>query len=114
MNFADNLTEMISMAFPDSDIANKFSFSPDKASYIVNFGLGPYYENQINNILLKSEFLSAQFDESLNKISQKGQMDLHVRYMDSDSIVQTRYVTSAFLGKATAAHFLDALKSCFR
>ena len=64
MNFAENLTEMMSLAFPDSEIAQKLTFSPDKAAYIINFGLGPYYEREINNILLNTDFLCAQFDES--------------------------------------------------
>ena len=50
---------------------------------------------------------------SLNKISQKGQMDLHIKFMDDDGLVQTKYVTSAFLGRATAMHLFEALKSCF-
>ena len=61
---------------------------------------------------MKSKFLVCQFDESLNKISHRGQMDLHIRYIDEDNIVQTKYVTSAFLGKATAADLLRAFKSC--
>ena len=44
------------------------------------------------------------FDESLNKSTQTKQMDIHVHlYDDAKKAVVTRYLTSAFLGHATAA-----------
>jgi len=52
------------------------------------------------------------FDESLNKITQSGQMDVHIRYWDEVSErVMTRYVGSQFLGHATAIDLVDAFKS---
>ena len=45
-------------------------------------------------------------------MSQHGEMDLHVRYVDED-FVQTRCISSAFLGRATAEDLLKAFKDCF-
>lgn len=52
-----------------------------------------------------------QFDEAMNKVVQKGQMDIIVQYWnESDNKVQTRYLTSTFLGHATAKDLLQHLK----
>ena len=113
MNFADQRNELVAVAFPDSEVAKNLQLGSNKASYIITHGLGEYYKRQINNTIGSSELLVAQFDESLNKVSQRGQMDLHVRYIASDDLVQTKYVTSAFLGRASAENLLEAFKSCF-
>ena len=43
------------------------------------------------------------FDESYNKISKQGQMDLHVCFWDiENNCVATWYFNSEFLGKAVA------------
>ena len=46
-------------------------------------------------------------------MSQRGQMDLHVRYFDDEDFVQTRYISLAFLGRTAAEVLLKALKDCF-
>ena len=112
-NFAANLPALLKKCFYDSEIVDNFTLSPSKAAYVISFGLAHYYKRKLDDIMMKSEFLCAQFDESLNKISQKGQMDLHIRFMDENGLVQSRYITSAFLGRATAQHLLESLKSCF-
>ena len=49
----------------------------------------------------------------LKKGSQRGQMDLLVGYVDDEDFVQTRYISSAYLGRATAEDLLKAFKDCF-
>ena len=39
-------------------------------------------------------------------------MDLHIRYIHESGLVATRYITSSFLGHASAQNLLDSLKSC--
>lgn len=87
--------------FPDNIIAKKFNMHKDKLSYVVTYGLGPYFQNEISKIVKQCPFFSIFFYESLNKVAQKEQMDLHVRYWDSEAKkVSTRYLTSTFLGHA--------------
>lgn len=51
------------------------------------------------------------FDESLNKVEQKQQMDISIRYWDEQSQqVSTRYLTSIFLNHTTAEDLKEALK----
>ena len=62
--------------FPDSDIASSFKMQKDKAAYVVTYGLCPFFQDQVSDIVRKCKFFSISFDESLNKVSQKGQMDI--------------------------------------
>lgn len=93
-----NAVDLFRKMFPDSAIAGKMELKKDKVAYMCNFGLGPYFQNELSNVLKKCELISISFDESLNKVAQKGQMDIYVRYWNSKK-AETRYLTSNFLGK---------------
>ena len=61
------------------------------------------------SIVTECSFFTVSFDESLNKVSQKGQMDIIVRFWSSPcGEVATRYLTSTFLEHATAQHLMNA------
>lgn len=89
---------------------------PTKLSYTIVHGLSPYFLSELVDNILLSPFFVVCFDEALNKVVQKCQMDIVIRYWDSKSMkVETRYLTSSFLQHATASdllyHFENALKS---
>ena len=67
--------------FPDSSIAQKFTFGKTKASYITH-GLAPYFHDLVYNSVLQPDHIVACFDESLNEVVKEGQMNLCVRYWD--------------------------------
>lgn len=101
--------------FPDSEIAKQFSFGATKAAYTVSHGLAPYFLKELQNNLSKADEIVVYFDEALNKIVQKGQMDIFVRwYNENTSSVVTNYYTSIFLGHCAAddllSGFLKALE----
>lgn len=99
------------LAFGDSQTAQGMSLGKDKASYMQTFGLGPFFEKELRNILESCTEVALAFDESLNKVSNKKQLDVHVKFWDFKvDRVATRYLTSAFLLKATAADLLTAFK----
>jgi len=54
------------------------------------------------------------FDESLNTVTKRKQMDIHIRSW-TDGQVMSTYLTSQFMGHTTADdtvdHFRSALKS---
>nr|XP_042895913.1 uncharacterized protein LOC122268951 [Parasteatoda tepidariorum] len=57
-----------------------------------------------------AKFYTLLFDESLNKATQQKQLDIHIHFWNPDkNIVETRYLTSAFLGHSVA----DDLLACF-
>ena len=75
-----------------------------KTMYSTNFGLGPYVKELLQNQISESPFIAVSYDESLNDVLQKGQLDFIIRYWDeSASRVSTRYWNSTFLGHAKVA-----------
>ena len=97
--------------FPDSEIAKQFSCGKTKIMYLCVFGLAPYYEQKLLNILDNVPYYSISFDESLNKVTTNEQMDFHIRYWDTETQqVCSQYFASKFLGHAKANDLLQ----CFR
>ena len=54
----------------------------NKIAYILNFGIAPYFQEELKGQLVKSDCFVSSFDESLNDVTQICQMDLMVRYWD--------------------------------
>ena len=46
-------------------------------------GLYPYFKEVVQNNLSTAEFFSVSYDEALNKVAQKCQMDISVRFVDA-------------------------------
>lgn len=104
--YANNLFKTM---FSDSSIAQSFCCGPSKVSYTSTFGLGPYFEDKLYDILEKVPIYTVSFDESYNKVTNKEQMDFNVRYWDdSRSQIVNRYLGSQFLGHTTAGDLLSA------
>jgi hypothetical protein len=111
-----DVSKMFAHMFPDSAIAKKFTLGPSKVAYTVVYGLAPYFNSVLVDAICESPSMVVCFDEALNKIAQKGQMDLVIRFWDHSShTVSTRYLTSVFLGHATAKDleekFLEGISS---
>ena len=95
--------------FSDSDIAKKFQMSKTKVSYVINFGLADYFYNSLITLVKKSPFLLL-FDESINKILSKEQMDLQIHFCD-DTVgeVLTRYLDSRFVYHPNAVNLCNEI-----
>ena len=87
--------------------------SKDKIGYTINYGIAPHLNQLLIDDISKSPFFVCGFDESLNKVSHRGQMDVHVRFWMDDTVM-TRYLTSQFLGHATAPELLKALETSLK
>lgn len=114
-NSSAGLNELLRVMFPDSEIAKKFQLGSTKIGYIIRHGLAPYFSAELQSEAKQCEHFVLAFDESLNKVSQHGQMDVHIRFYDkSGGKVSTRYFGSQFLGHATAddlvRHFVECMK----
>lgn len=105
---SESSVTLFPLMFPDSEIALKLKLHKTKISYTILYGLAPYFHGELLEMCSQCEHFVAGFDESLNKICQKGQMDVMIRFWsDKDNEVCTRYYGSVFLGHATAADLLD-------
>ncbi|XP_023223565.1 uncharacterized protein LOC111624836 [Centruroides sculpturatus] len=95
--------------FPDSAIATQFQLGPDKASYIINYGIAHYFREKLIDDVTSCDNITISFDESLNKVAQGTQIDLVIKYWDkSKDKVMTRYLNSVFVDHSTADDLLSA------
>lgn len=98
--------------FPDSIIASKMQLQRTKVAYTIVHGLAPHFQKELLTHVKNADYLVVGFDESLNKVSQRQQMDIHVKFWDlSKNEVSTRYLSSVFLRKTCASDLLEGLKS---
>ena len=80
---AETLGNILPVMFPDSVIASSMQCHRTKIGYIASCGLGPLFQHDLHS-KIKDHIISVSFDESLNKVVQKTQMDIHVRYRAKD------------------------------
>lgn len=103
--------DSMKLMFPDSEIAKSIKLSRSKLAYTIVYGLGPYFKSLLSSQIKESKYFCIAFDESLNKIAQKEQMDVTIRYWsESNDRPVTRYLGSVFLGHTTAADLILGFK----
>ena len=66
--------------FPDSQIAQSFSFGATKCAYLGCFGIYPYFYELLIEKIRAVKYYTLSFDESWNQINQKKQMDMIFRF----------------------------------
>ena len=69
------VTELFRHMFPDSKIAKSFKCGKTKLSYLITFGLAPYFTNELIDILKEVQHFVLLFDESFNRVTKNEQMD---------------------------------------
>lgn len=95
--------------FKDSELVNKIQLSKSKAAYVIVYGLGTYFNQELLDLINSCDQIVVGFDESRNQINKKEQMDFVFRFWNKNSNeVNTRYFTSTFLGHAKATDLLRA------
>ena len=100
----DDKGNLFKVMFPTSEIAKSYALGRSKFGYVV-YGIADYFRDELKSAINNSPYFSVSFDESLNSVVQKCQMDIGVRYWDVEkSTAATRYFTSKFLGHSTAEH----------
>ena len=77
------------------------SCGPTNLSYLICFGIAPFFKQQLLADLKKALCFVISFDESFNQELQKEQMEFIVRYFNKSKVV-SRYLTSSFLGYTRA------------
>ena len=96
--------------FSNSQIVSKFSLSKTKCSYIINFGLAPYFSEVLFSQIKASSFFVISYDESLNKILRIEQMDCSIRFWNNETgVVRSRYFDSKFLLRPNSKNLFEKL-----
>ena len=57
-----------------------FNLARTKSMYVINLGLAPFFNFMLSDSLQKCNIHVFCFDESLNKVTQTCEMDMHIRY----------------------------------
>ena len=96
---------------PDREIAGQFSMGKTKCRYIILYGLAPHFKGNLREAINSSVYYSLSFNESLDSVQQKCQMNPNVRFWnESRNIVKTRYYDSKFLEKPNAENLFESIK----
>ena len=104
------LNELFRTIFSDSEIAKSFQLSKTKCSYYINYGLAPYFKEELVKCIKVSPYFVLSFDESLNHVIQEEQMDLNVCYWDNTKgKICTRYLCSHFVKRPNAKALTEVL-----
>ena len=96
-NSCDAMSKIFQAMCPDSQIHRQFSLGTSKCSYVINFGLSPFFQKKLIYHIKKSQIFSTSFDKSFDDTLKKQQMDLVVSYSDSSAQKYcVQYLTSKF------------------
>ncbi|KAH6947448.1 hypothetical protein HPB50_019037 [Hyalomma asiaticum] len=93
------LASLFPLMFPSSATANKMQLGRDKVAYTIVCGLAPFFKESLMSEVNEAPYLVIAFDELLNKVAQKEQMGMLVRYL-----------MSCFLGRTRAEELVSAFK----
>ena len=108
----DKVSDLFPKMFPDSPIAKEFSIAKDKMGYVITFGLYPFFSCQLMGQVKLCDWFVVSFDETYNNILSKEQMDVVVKFFCEDTqMARTRYLSSQFMGRATAYDIQKHLES---
>ena len=110
-NSAHDITDVFKAMFPDSIIARRMNCGPTKLSYLISFGIAPYFMDLLLKELKDAPCFVIFFNESFNKDLENEQMDFIVRYFKDDE-VKRRYLSSGFLGHTTEKDLKRAFEEC--
>ena len=101
--------------FPDNDIAHSYSTAKTKLSYVINFGIATHFGMLLLEKLVQSKFYTVCFDERLNEVVQKCQIDFSLTFWDktaNEAVVQ--YFDSKFLGNASSQDLLKEFQEALK
>jgi len=109
---SDNVAALFGRMFPDSATVAQFTCGERKCAYVACFGIVPYFKQQLVKDIKQLDGCVLMFAESANKATQTKQMDIHLRFWKNQQ-VESRYLTSHFLGHSAATDMLGKITSCF-
>lgn len=111
---SDGIGDTFRAMFSNPETLKTFSMSRSKLSYLMAYGLGPAFKEQLTYGVRRSGSpFSLQYDETTQSQVKK-QMELHIRYWSPlHDEVWVRYYSSEFFGHADGATVSNAIMSTF-
>ncbi|KAJ8665773.1 hypothetical protein QAD02_007435 [Eretmocerus hayati] len=106
----NSLTPASKLMLPRRKELRDFQLGRTKLSYSITHGLALYFAEELISSASHADGIVVGFDESLNQVLQKNQMDVAIKFFNkSTGEVETRYLTSVFLQHCKAEDLLKAL-----
>lgn len=109
----EGIGELFRQMFNDNQsnsVVGDFKLSASKVSYTISHGLGPYFREDVVSTLKNSGLPYTLHLDETTTVQVSKQLDLLVRYWSAGRVV-VRYLTSVFLGHATADIMLGEIVS---
>ena len=107
----DEFPDLLKTFFFDSDIAKEVQLGRTKVGYVINYGLKKYYYDKMMEKVKSANHFTICFDEALNNISNRKQLDAHVLFFNEDNNkVERYYIGSSFMGHGDHELRLQKLK----
>ena len=103
------LNKLFRLKFNDSEVVKSFSL---RSSYglALNYGLAPYFKEELVKAIKASPYFSLSFYETLNGKIQEEQLVCHVTYSDDNrKEVCSRYLDSYFLRLPDVQNILNLI-----
>ena len=106
----NELGNIFSTAFDDSEIAKHVKLGDAKARYVTKFGLAPYFRKRIyDDVISSATYFTLYFDETTTRQVKK-QLDIYISYWSNkEAQIITSYCDSFFLGHAESDKILELI-----
>ena len=109
------INSLFSAMFKYSQIAVKIKFGKTNCSYVINYGLVSYINEQLEKYISSSSFYVVSFDESMNSVLQNDQMGVAIRFWDnSKKQDENRYLKSEFLHRPNTENLVNLFSSALK
>ena len=99
-NFSLNLCNENGLLYQKmfSNTAKSYKMGRTNLGYVISFSLGPFFHRLLTENIKKSPCYTVSFDESLNDFFQNFQLDLNIRFWNSNvNHVESRYFDYFYL-----------------
>ena len=98
-------TELFAAMFSSSTISKQFSMGKTKCAYYLTYGMASYFKDIYLQSLNRFHFTAVSFNESYNNLLKQGEINLHVRYWNSEKESGCPLLKQFVYGKVSSGWF---------
>lgn len=110
----DNLGDVLKIAFADSIAVQNFSLNHNKAGYLLNEALGPYFRDKLIKDVDRKKYFCILFDETTNSAGKK-ELQVCIRYWSTThECIVTRHLETFFISYATAKILVEKIMEAIK
>ena len=111
-NFVDCLIDVLKTHIIDSEIVQNVQMGRTKASYLIEYGLGPHFAEETNKMLSSCNAFSLALDES--EVKKETELEIMVHVAGDNGTVNIRHFTCIDLPNTEAETITEAALDSLR